>query len=1479
MITRTLAGGMLVLIAMAAAGAAETTEAEPEYALPAPGSISVPTGADPPETILFKFPGGANVLANCRSRVIQGRDCYHFDEPLQRIECRFTIREKTVARIWVNKISPHYWHNSFHWRLDDGDIVHSTSNQKDRNDWLLGINDVWYWSKLGVIELAAGEHKLTLQADANVRRHRVKRMAFGGLAIAFTDDLARETWLGDDLSAFMSKRSVQTRFGKDDASTVLQCIDFDRKSGPVLPAAAEKGKALFVTGDYEKSFEQIEALSDVEVQVWMRIRMEQKNLCQGMAIEEFMYSACLEIDGQLHGVQYAVSEKNWLWVQCPNKVLKKGLHVIGLFQKGPGVWFDRVVLYTGDAPRREPWFTTYYPQPIPFGYPNAVAPHTGVMVSNWVLLGEGAKDHALAWQPGAGSGEPYETVLTAAGEDPVVLFHQLGIGMHESQEYIRRRADQQFGMVARSDGGPADVLAIVEDKALENFEIPMGRVDGKWSYLAANLIEAAARRHEPADRDPAHDAQEPSGDGKIDFPVTLKYLVVRKATPVKTVLAFSQPEFRKPLLPRIRVDGPADFSVGAVSTSEHPTTCFLSYEVRATGDDNTEDAPLLEGGVTPALKVAPGGEAFFPVTLAQVKEPGLYRVSTSVNHAAQIHRYIAVGGADLSGFLKNRERECGAYRFSQDGKDQPLMHNGRPVTPEQTPQLYGKAFKVEADGLDVTSWEYCDKMGYGEDRIVPEFVDLSDECGWPERYVLPGVLAIDPRSGRFKFSEGDEDPVSYCGSEGTGFGVHGKGFTVQGDFISVCSGEGCTVVINMADPRKPHIASQIHNYYFHRLLIPYKNVGYMSTSHRGVIAVDNFANPYCPGPLRTLQLDMEWQNDRAQIVKVFEKQEIMYLSNGVILDIADPLVPRVIRRDAELRAHLRGRDAHFFEDSPLVYMDRQDGAMSVFDVSDPANYRPRGRASLLGRVDDVRENRMLTREGNTIHVYDISNRLQPKRVMSLRFQGEDEKPEDELTAVLVQPDRIVLKGSAIGDDGLVYIIDGQNRHGGVSAKFSFKPPRIYVVDTSPKKPELAYVHQEPGPCEFMFLKLVKNHLVIDDYSAGIRIFGLDDPRKPVDVARVLTAGEGRQGNYVSDRGYAVYANTFDGAVQVVDVRDQENPKKLGHVWDGGACRYWTRIQGKGDYIYAPKHDTQVIDISDPTRPKKIGRFDDGSGYGAVPVGFIAAKGNVAVIGGVRRILKVTARPRRARPDLKEHVVGPEEYRRLFKTRPRGNADYRLKTESAVMLQIYDTSNPAKPVFRGEVDCEGCTWPVISGAYVYAIQPRRSKAIKVDISDPANPVIVARLDLTDIFEGGSFGWGFTVSGDYLYSSDGGRGRPKYSLHIIDVSLPDRFVYTKRVDMESVTGPYAWADSYGDAQVHNGTLSLTHYGYITVYDVANPFASRLLPRRNMGCQWTAGVIRRGALHVTGLQGLLIVDLPNHPQRPVGKVVATSPVAGAQ
>lgn len=146
------------------------------------------------------------------------------------------------------------------------------------------------------------------------------------------------------------------------------------------------------------------------------------------------------------------------------------------------------------------------------------------------------------------------------------------------------------------------------------------------------------------------------------------------------------------------------------------------------------------------------------------------------------------------------------FTFGPAAQRQLKTVSGKAVAPSDIPKLYGQAdgFRILVDGVDVCSWDYARARGFSKPRR-PVYQDLSDATGWPDVHVRSGTVAIDPRTGRFRFAEGD----TQTGIVRENFLMTPHGMThrptVRGHYMYCPNGETWSGVrvVDIADPANP----------------------------------------------------------------------------------------------------------------------------------------------------------------------------------------------------------------------------------------------------------------------------------------------------------------------------------------------------------------------------------------------------------------------------------------------------------------------------------------------------------------------------------------------------------------------------------------------------------------------------------------------------------------------------------------------------
>ena len=291
------------------------------------------------------------------------------------------------------------------------------------------------------------------------------------------------------------------------------------------------------------------------------------------------------------------------------------------------------------------------------------------------------------------------------------------------------------------------------------------------------------------------------------------------------------------------------------------------------------------------------------------------------------------------------------YMTGQD-EDRPLRkQDGSPISPGETPQLYGTpdGMIIYDNGIDVTSWEYAARKGYTR-PLRPIYQDLSDAVGWPNIHVTPGNVAIDPTLGRFMFAEGDSDPVEQVSATWTGFGVPGSGFIdVQGNYAYVPPGEGDFTVIDISNKATPQVVGHYPVNFSHISEVYGSYVYFNDNRYSDGLSVLDVTNPNNPNLVGTAvwphsPVDMEIRGGYAYVTTAFEP-------GFHVLNLSNPLAPvevgsaNVGDPAGASRIYLSGDHAYvglrtaggLLQTYPVDGRGPKEGGFAIIDIANPDN--------------------------------------------------------------------------------------------------------------------------------------------------------------------------------------------------------------------------------------------------------------------------------------------------------------------------------------------------------------------------------------------------------------------------------------------------------------------------------------------------------------------------------------------------------------
>jgi hypothetical protein len=320
---------------------------------------------------------------------------------------------------------------------------------------------------------------------------------------------------------------------------------------------------------------------------------------------------------------------------------------------------------------------------------------------------------------------------------------------------------------------------------------------------------------------------------------------------------------------------------------------------------------------------------------------------------------------------------------------------------------------------------------------------------------------------------------------------------------------------------------------------------------------------------------------------------------------------------------------------------------------------------------------------------------------------------------------------------------------------------------------------------------------------------------PAESYNVSLVGEYGTGIYedVYTMGNYAYCAAGEAGLDIIDIEDPTNPRKIGSCNTGGAAR---DVEIKGNVLYALNFNNGMVifDLSNPAEPKNIGTFDFDGTY-------------------------------------------------LWSIKIAGQYLYMTSGEEGSKLQILDISNPAKPTLKGNYIPEEDT----AGFYtLYDVEVKDNYAYVVfhyyddilwdlvgrmhvlDISDPGNPTFIGKY--TDLISPLSI----AAVGNILYIADSSLG-----LVLVDTSDPAN-------PKKTTSNPDKEASK---VVVHGNHAYLSNKASrMEILDVSNPTAPVALAVHVAGGSVTnLHITNRWAYLTQARDGLQILDISN-PAAPVTK-----------
>ena len=297
--------------------------------------------------------------------------------------------------------------------------------------------------------------------------------------------------------------------------------------------------------------------------------------------------------------------------------------------------------------------------------------------------------------------------------------------------------------------------------------------------------------------------------------------------------------------------------------------------------------------------------------------------------------------------------------------------------------------------------------------------------------------------------------------------------------------------------------------------------------------------------------------------------------------------------------------------------------------------------------------------------------------------------------------------------------------------------------------------------QIMDIAVEGDYVYVANNRRGLRVVDISDPAAPFEAGSLTLGTYGAVGIDLSD-GYAWIAGSSDG-IRVVDISDPANPSEIGGFDTIGSAG---NVAVSGSYLYAAyqSYGLRIIDVSDPENPVEAGLWETADNVRDVDVSGSFAY--VADYGAGLRVIDVSdpaAPAARDSIDIMYSYAGNVTFsdgyayvsfgihgmRIIDVSDPDAiilagthyqyeNNIYRISVSGGLAfaaddvhgLKVLDVSNPSSAFEAGDYETFGFSESIcVSSTYCYVSCWDQGFGI-AEISDPDNPVPIARYDEVD-----------------------------------------------------------------------------------------------------------------------------------------------------
>ncbi|MDI6781161.1 MAG: choice-of-anchor N protein, partial [bacterium] len=388
------------------------------------------------------------------------------------------------------------------------------------------------------------------------------------------------------------------------------------------------------------------------------------------------------------------------------------------------------------------------------------------------------------------------------------------------------------------------------------------------------------------------------------------------------------------------------------------------------------------------------------------------------------------------------------FEFSTDNADQQILKkNSSSIGYAEIPSCYGTVdgMRIYVDGNDIASSNYA----YPK-KIIG--MDLSNAAGWPNISIPTGNVAIDPKLGRFKFSQGNNNSPTLISTFDT-YDV-AYGVSVVDNVAFVASFRSGLYVLDVSNSKKPLLISNYNTTGWAYDVCVKNGYAFVADAYSGLQIID-VSNPKDLSLVGTCYT-YGWAYD------VFVGGRYAYLADyrsGLqIIDVQNPKQPEVVGT-----CRTDGTAYGIWVSGQYAYLADGINGLRIIDVSNPNSPRLVSTYDTKGKAYDVQVvgNYAFVADGqySGLQIIDISNPAAPKLAGCCTTPG--------------------ISSKIYVSDGYVYLADGQNSGLQIVNAQDVKNP---IVVSNYKTPGKAYGVCLSGRCAF-----------VADGSNGLQIIDVPHP--------------------------------------------------------------------------------------------------------------------------------------------------------------------------------------------------------------------------------------------------------------------------------------------------------------------------------------------------------------------------------------------------